>query len=282
MTSGPCTGAGLGLRPAHLLQVCAERPAVPWFEVHICNYLGGGLNRALLTEIGQQYPVSFHGVNLNLGGVERLDGDYLRLLRQAVDELQPALVSEHACFCAHDGQHFHDLMPIPYTEEAVRHVGGRIRQVQDALGRRILIENISRYYTYSRSSLSEAQFLSALVEETGCALLLDINNAWVNQCNLGEDVWQFVSGLPLDSVGEVHLGGFSIQEGWLIDTHDAEPSAEVWRHFTTFCELQADIPCLIEWDSGLPPLASLLGLQQKAEDIMRQTASHARQLADTA
>ena len=255
---------------------------MPWFEVHICNYLGGGLNRALLREIGQHYPLSFHGVNLNLGGMERLDGDYLRRLRRAVDDLQPALVSEHACFCAHDGQYFHDLMPVPFTEEAVRHMGARIRQVQDSLGRRILIENISRYYIYADSTLSEAEFLSALVQETGCGLLLDLNNAWVNHCNLGENLWQFVRDLPLHSIGELHLGGFSVQGDWLIDSHDNEPCEEVWHFFASFCELQPDIPCLIEWDSGLPPLTRLLELQHRAQEMLDQTVASIPALAETA
>ena len=139
-----CRGAGLGLRPAHLHEVCRAEPAIPWFEVHICNFLGGGLNRALLQRIGERYPLSFHGVNLNLGGVDELDRSYLQRLRRAVAEFQPALVSEHACFTAHQQHYFHDLLPVPYTDEAVLHMAARIRQVQDCLGRQILIENISR------------------------------------------------------------------------------------------------------------------------------------------
>ena len=144
MDQSLCRGAGLGLRPAHLREVCLEQPDVPWFEVHICNYLGGGLNRALLHQVAESYPLSFHGVNLNLGGVDPLDRAYLQKLKRAVDDFQPALISEHACFTAHGGHHFHDLLPVPYTGEAVKHMASRIRQVQDALGRRILIENARR------------------------------------------------------------------------------------------------------------------------------------------
>ena len=263
-----CRGAGLGLRPAHLHEVCRAEPAIPWFEVHICNFLGGGLNRALLQRIGERYPLSFHGVNLNLGGVDELDRSYLQRLRRAVAEFQPALVSEHACFTAHQQHYFHDLLPVPYTDEAVLHMAARIRQVQDCLGREILIENISRYAVYGESRLSESQFLSAVCQEADCGLLLDLNNAYVNQCNLGEDLNDFVGGLPLSRVGEVHLAGYSVREGRLLDTHSTAPSAAVWDHYRDFCELCPGVPCLIEWDSNLPPLQELVAQQAKAQDIL--------------
>jgi hypothetical protein len=240
--------------------------------VHICNYLGGGLNRALLREVREHYPLSFHGVNLNLGGVEKLDTDYLRRLKNAADELQPAMVSEHACFSAGNGQYFHDLMPVPYTAEAVCHMAARIRQVQDLLDRQILIENISRYYRYPDAELSESEFLSALCEESGCGLLLDLNNAWVNQCNLGENLWDFIAGLPRERIGEIHLAGYSVQGDLLIDTHSCEPSDEVWDSFRQFCELNPTVPCLIEWDSNLPPQEELMVLQRRAADIMNQAS----------
>jgi uncharacterized protein (UPF0276 family) len=263
-----CRGAGLGLRPAHLYNVCRDEPAVPWFEVHICNFLGGGLNRALLRRISERYSLSFHGVNLNLGGVDTLDTGYLQKLKGAIDELQPALISEHACFNTHQQHYFHDLMPIPYTEEAVANMAARIRQVQDYLGRRILIENISRYYCYTESQLSEGEFLSAVCEEADCGLLLDLNNAYVNQCNLGEDLNDFVSALPLSRVGEIHLAGYCEQDGLLIDTHSTAPCSAVWDHYRDFCELCPDIPCLIEWDSDLPSLPELIEQQLKAQRII--------------
>jgi uncharacterized protein (UPF0276 family) len=273
VTASFCRGAGLGLRPPHLHTVAREQPAVPWFEVHICNYLGGGLNRALLREISEQYPLSFHGVNLNLGGVDPLDENYLELLRRAVEELQPALVSEHACFTSLRGHHYHDLLPVPYTWESAMHMAARIKQVQDVLGRQILLENISRYRSYGESSLSEGEFLSIVCEEADCGLLLDLNNAWVNQCNLGEDLWQFVETLPLDRVGEIHLAGYSVQDGLLIDTHSAPPDDVLWEHFTRFTELRSDIPCLIEWDSKLPPLEDLMLLQARAQAIIDRVTS---------
>jgi len=269
-----CRGAGLGLRPAHLHEVRLDLPDIPWFEVHICNYLGGGMNRTLLREISEHYPLSFHGVNLNLGGVEPLDADYLRRLKAVVNELQPALVSEHVSFGAHSGQYFHDLLPVPYTDEAVHHIASRIRQIQEVLERQVLVENISRYYSYEQSQLSESEFLGALCEEANCGLLLDINNAWVNQCNLGEDLWNFILGLPLERIGEIHLAGYSVQGGTLIDTHDNEPCEQVWEYFERFCELEPGIPCLIEWDSKLPPLRQLMTLQARAQKIMNREAQY--------
>jgi uncharacterized protein (UPF0276 family) len=270
----PCRGAGLGLRPAHLHEVCTESVATPWFEVHICNYLGGGLNRALLHQVAERYPLSFHGVNINLGGTEPLDKDYLQRLNSAVREFQPALVSEHACFTMHGGQYFHDLMPVPYTRAAVTHLASRIQQVQDTLQRPILIENISRYFSYPESDMDEAEFLAAVCAQTDCGLLLDLNNAYVNQHNLGEDLAEFVKKLPLERIQEVHLAGYSEQDGLLIDSHNAAPCAALWNYFAEFCELKPGVPCLIEWDSDLPPMTELLQLQHKAQDIMDQASAN--------
>ena len=271
MRPDDCRGAGLGLRPAHLHEVCRGQPAVPWFEVHICNFLGGGLNRALLHRVADSYPLSFHGVNLNLGGTDPLNEHYLDKLRIAVDEFQPAMISEHACFTAHEGLHFHDLLPLPYTLEAAGHLASRISQVQDRLRRPILIENISRYHAYPDSELSEGEFLSAVCQQSGCGLLLDLNNAYVNQCNLGLDLMEFIHSLPMEQVQEVHLGGYSRQGDLLIDSHGCAPCPAVWDYFAAFCELKPDVPCLIEWDNALPPFAELLELQVKANKIMGES-----------
>lgn len=270
MSKQECRGAGLGLRPPHLREVIKHSPTIPWFEVHICNYLGGGLNRALLHQVRERYPLSFHGVSLNLGGEDALDRVYLQKLKQAVDEFEPALISEHACFTAHQGHFFHDLMPIPYTLEAVKHMAKRIQIVQDFLGRRILIENVSRYFSYSESDLSESQFLHAVCNEADCGLLLDLNNAYVNQHNLNEDLDEFVRQLPAERIGEVHLAGHSERDGWLIDTHSDEVSQAVWAHYAKFCASHPNIPCLIEWDSNLPTFSSLVQQQVKAQQITSQ------------
>lgn len=267
MTAIGCKGVGLGLRSPHLREVLRDAPDVPWFEVHICNYLSGGMSRALLEQIGERYPLSFHGVNLNLAGIDPLDTEYLKRLKVAVDAFNPALVSEHACFNTHQGHFFHDLLPVPFTEEAVFQLSARVTHVQDVLGRTILIENLSRYFTYDQSEMSEGQFMAAVCQEAGCGLLLDLNNAYVNQVNLGESLDQFIDELPLEKVGEVHLAGFTEQDGMLIDTHGAPVCDEVWKAYTRFCELRPDVPCLIEWDNNLPSLQTLMRQRDIAQAI---------------
>lgn len=265
------TGAGVGLRSPHLQEIIRDKPVIPWVEVHICNYLGGGLNRMLLHKIRENYPLSFHGVNLNLGGVDPLDQVYLLKLRQAINEFKPALVSEHVCFTSLKGHHFHDLLPIPYTTVALKLMAERIDQVQTLLARPILIENVSRYIHLPESEMSEAEFIAELSEETGCGILLDINNAYVNQKNLGIDINEFLSCLPMNKVGEIHLAGFSeTEDGWLIDTHGSPINESVWQHYRQLCKDYPDIPCLIERDNNLPSLAELLHEQAQAQYIIDQ------------
>ena len=267
-TSRHCQGAGIGLRPAHLHQVLRTLPMVPWFEVHSCNFLGGGLNRELLEQINQHYPLSFHGVNLNLGGVEPLDYDYLSRLRLAIDHFKPTLISDHACFTAHQQHFFHDLMPIPYTEQAATHMAERINEVQDFLGQRILLENVSRYFSYPESQLSEGEFLAHVCEQSQCGLVLDLNNAYVNFHNHGEDVDEFIAALPLNRVVEIHLAGHSKQDDMLIDTHNQSVSDAVWNIYRRSVELLPNTPSLIEWDSDLPDFSVLMEEQKKAADII--------------
>ena len=268
-----CSGVGLGLRPLHLTEVLRENPVVPWFEVHICNFLNHGLNHTRLYQIRQDYPLSFHGVNLNLGGNDRLDYDYLRKLKQAVDIYQPALISEHACFTTHHNHYFHDLMPIPYTSEAVANMTKRIATVQDILEREILIENVSRYFSYEESELSEGEFLATVCSEAKCGLLLDLNNAYVNQRNLNENLDDFIAQLPIAKVKEIHLAGYSEYEDILIDTHSAMVSDDVWECYRQFCTHNHAIPCLIEWDSNLPSLAVLMEQRSIAQQIVDQSGT---------
>jgi uncharacterized protein (UPF0276 family) len=265
-----CYGVGIGLRPTHLHDVLKTLPDIPWFEVHICNFLRGGLNRSLLHKIREHYPLSFHGVNLNLGGVTPLDMQYLGKLKRAVDELEPDLVSEHACFTAHDEHYFHDLLPVPFTDEAVTHMASRIRMVQDILEREILIENVSRYYQYENVTLTEGEFLSAVCEQSGCGLILDLNNAYVNEHNLSESLAQFVNDLPKDKVSEIHLAGFNKTEGQWIDSHSCEVSQDVWDLYKNYAEKFPHVPCLIEWDANLPALTVLQEQQRKAQSMSQQ------------
>ena len=266
-----CNGVGLGLRPLHLAEVIRQKPAVPWFEVHICNFLSRGLNHNQLYRIRQDYPLSFHGVNINLGGDDPLDYDYLSKLKEAVALYEPALISEHACFTTHRNHYFHDLMPIPYTAEAIENMAKRIVIVQDMLQREILIENVSRYFNYDESELDEGEFLASVCTEAECGLLLDLNNAYVNQYNLGENMDNFISRLPIERVKEIHLAGYSEYEDILVDTHGSAVSDDVWEHYRQFCAYNDTIPCLIEWDSNLPSLEVLMEQRLIAQQIVEQT-----------
>lgn len=270
-------GAGLGLRIPHIQHVLKEKPTVPWFEVHICNFLNAPLNRQLLHQVAMDYPLSFHGVNLNLGGIDPLNNDYLVALKKTVDEFQPALVSEHACFTALHDHHFHDLLPIPYTQQAIEHFSDRIEQVQDFLGREILIENISKYFQYPESTLSEAEFLAELCKRTGCKLVLDINNIYVNQINFADNselqLNHYLNSILYQCIGEIHLAGHSQSNGQLIDTHSCPISEDVWslyevflNHWDTQQDRTIDLPpCLIEWDSQLPDFSILEQERSRAE-----------------
>lgn len=256
---GLLTDIGLGLRTAHLQDVLREQPAVPWFEVHSCNYLGGGLNRALLRRIADHYPLSFHGVSLNLGGVAPLDLSYLKKLKLLVAECAPVLISDHACFTAHEGVHYHDLLPIPFSEAAVTHLVGRISQVQDYLGRQILIENLSQYYQYPESDMDEAEFLASVSQRSGCGLILDINNAYVNKQNFGADPYALFERLAHCDVQEIHLAGHQVLEnGLLLDSHDGPVSDPVLALFVEGLAVFPKVPCLIEWDTQLPSLTELV------------------------
>lgn len=271
----PCIGAGLGLRIPHIEYVLKNKPDIPWFEVHICNFLRGGLNQRLLKEVARHYPLSFHGVSLNLGGTDALDTDYLQRLKRMVDELNPMLISEHACFTALDGNHLHDLLPVPFTPAAITHFCDRIDQVQCFLGREILIENVSRYTTFKECVMSEADFLSEISHTTGCGILLDINNAYVNQQNLGESLDLFLAALPINNIAEIHLAGFSQQGTQLIDTHSSAVSEAVWNAYQQFTSRHPNIPCLIEWDNDLPDFLTLQQEQIKAQTIIDSVSKKA-------
>ena len=284
-------GAGLGLRIPHMQSVLASQPDVNWFEVHICNFLRAPLNRRLLASIAENYPLSFHGVSLNLGGSDELDSGYLKALKLAIDDFQPKLVSEHACFTAYQGQHFHDLLPVPYTREGVHHFVQRIDQVQNYLGRTILIENVSRYCGYLESEMSEAEFLADIASQTGCRILLDLNNIYVNQCNFPHDkhlqLEHYLEHIALQHIGELHLAGHSHQGDYLVDSHDCEVPESVWqllREFIVHWQQQRQEnrtnylpPCLIEWDNNLPEFSMLQHQGQLAQAFLNQ--AHASDVA---
>lgn len=257
----------MGLRIPHLRHVLEQKPRIPWFEVHSCNYLSHSPNRDLLLQVAEHYPISLHGVSLNLGGIDPLDLDYLRALRQLRDDTQALLVSDHVCFTTLNGQYYHDLLPVPFTLQGAQHLALRVEQVQEMLGQTILVENATRYYHYPESDMGEGEFLSSVCRQSGCDLLLDISNAYINQQNLGEPIRELLKQLPTEIIGEIHLGGYRQGEVGLVDSHDHPMSEEVWQLFEAIYPSMTHAPILIEWDSDLPSFDILELLQQRANGL---------------
>lgn len=287
-TPADIAGVGVGLRTPHIAELIAAAPTkrVPWLEVLTDNFLGsGGLDRQLLLKIRETYSLALHGVGLSLGSTEPLDWHYLKQLKQLARDIDSSWVSDHLAFVSHKGRHFHDLLPLPYTEEALKHLIDRVLQVQDYLGERILIENVSSYIACGDSELNEGDFLAALAEGSDCHLLLDINNAFVNQQNHGWDARELFRALPLGRVKEIHLAGFqrialpNAPKGEIenlpepstlcIDTHSRPVDPAVWQLYKDFMEShQQPIPTLIEWDKDIPSLSVLLAEARKASKIL--------------
>ncbi len=268
-------GFGLGLRPQHYDALLAGTARVDWLEILSENYLvEGGRPLWMLDRMVERWPVAMHGVSLNIGGSDPLDRDYLRALGRLVRRVRPGIVSDHLCWTRHRGVQFHDLLPLPQNEDTVRHVAARVRQVQDALGMPLALENVSSYLRFADDTLDEAQFLSAIVAETGGGLLLDVNNVFVNAHNHGFDAEAFLDRLPRDAVRQIHLAGHREDargSGLLIDTHDAPVSDGVWALYAAATRRFGDVPTMIERDDHIPPLAALL-----AElDIARSMAAPA-------
>lgn len=267
---GSVSGVGIGLRDPHFEQLMAGDHAVPWLELLADNFLArGGLPPRQLERIAESYPVTLHCVGMNLGGSDPVDWDYVDDIARIARLTGPALVSDHLCFTSHAGSHYHDLLPLPFSDEAVHHVAGRIGQIQDFLGRRLLVENVSAYLR-AEAPLSEAQFLAAVCAEADCGLLLDVNNLYVNQVNLGLDAAQALENLPLERVQEVHLAGFEDKGSYLIDAHNNPVSEPVWGLFTELLGRLPGVPVCIEWDNDIPELEVLLREARRAQGILEQ------------
>ena len=258
----PLHGFGLGLRPQHYDALLADAQGVDWLEVLSENYLvAGGRPRWMLDRMIERWPVALHGVSLNIGGSDPLDRDYLRALRGLVRHVRPAIVSDHLCWTRHGGVQFHDLLPLPQNDDTVLHVAARVRQVQDALGVPLVLENVSSYLRFAGDTLDEAQFLSAVVAESGCGLLLDVNNVFVNAHNHGFDAVAFLDRLPGHAIRQIHLAGHAPDaqgSGWLIDTHDAPVPEGVWQLYREAVRRFGAVPAMIERDDHIPPLDALL------------------------
>jgi uncharacterized protein (UPF0276 family) len=250
---------GIGLRAQHHSEIIARLPPVSWFEAHSENYLAsGGIHRRQLLQIRRHYDISLHGVGLSLGSSDPLNLDHLRGLCRLIDAVEPIFVSEHLSWGSIGGIYLNDLLPLPYTDEALRHLVARVSQVQEVLGRQILIENISSYLRYRCNEVPEWEFLSALAHESGCGLLLDVNNVYVNATNHGFDPYGFLQSIPVQAVREIHLAGHTVthidDREVLIDTHNTRVAPEVWRLYRAALHRFGPVPSLIEWDADIPEL----------------------------
>ena len=272
----PQLGFGLGLRPQYYPDILDGDPPVDWFEAITENYLvAGGLPLRQLDRIAERWPVVLHGVSLSIGGSDPLDRDYLAQAKKLADRVQPKWMSDHLCWSRHNGVQLHDLLPIPFNEETLRHVAARVRQVQDFLGRRFLLENVSSYVEWQSSTMTEWEFLAALAEEADCLLLLDVNNVYVSAHNHGFDADVFLAGIPADRVAQIHLAGHSNEGDLIIDTHDAPIVDPVFELYGRAMRRFGPVSTMIERDDNFPPFAELLG--ELAQ--VRQVAAAARQQA---
>ena len=265
------TKVGIGLRAPHYREIIANQPDIGWFEAHSENYFGdGGQALAMLRAIRADYQVSLHGVGLSLGSCDPLDMTHLHKLKRLVECIEPGFVSEHLSWSSIDGRFYNELLPLPYSEAVLRHVSARVEQTQELLGRKILIENVTAYVTFNDSSMPEWEFLNTLAKRTGCGLLLDINNVYVNSMNYDFNAQQFLEKINPGYVDEVHLAGFDVAGDILIDTHGARVNDSVWNLYARTMQRIGPRPTLIEWDNDIPALSVLLEEAGQAEQIMEQ------------
>jgi uncharacterized protein (UPF0276 family) len=261
-------GHGIGLRTRHYGLLLEEPPPVDWVEAISENFFSpGGRPLAVLEKVRRDVPVVLHGVSLSIGSTDPLSEPYLERLSALVRRIQPALVSDHLCWGSHGGRYVHDLLPLPYTEEALAHVVERVRAVQDRLGRQILLENVSSYVTFPDSTLTEWEFLAEVARRADCGILLDVNNVYVSARNHGFDPLDYLNGLPSERIGQIHLAGHTDKGTHLLDTHVGPTPEGVWELYRRTLLRHGPIPTLIEWDEGVPELPVLVAESRKARDI---------------
>ncbi len=268
---------GLGLRPEHYEEIAANPGRVSWFEALSENYMvSGGMPLNWLDRLRRDYPMALHGVSLSIGSIDPLDRRYLDDLKALVARVEPLWVSDHLCFTGLRGQNMHDLLPLPYTEEALDHVAERVMAVQDHLGRRLVLENVSSYVTYAASELTEWDFIAELARRADCEILLDVNNVYVSAFNHEFDAMDFLSALPKERVRQFHLAGHTHKGSHIIDTHDEPIVPDVWALYEQAVRLFPSVPTMIERDANFPPYAELLAELDQARRI---AASVTRQAA---
>ncbi|QFU24957.1 DUF692 domain-containing protein [Shewanella eurypsychrophilus] len=271
MVRGSLVGAGIGLRLPHVQQILAAgETEIPWFEVLADNWLvDGGLNKHMLAAIAERYPIVLHSVGLSVGGPNELDFSYLNQIKNLKQQTGALWYSEHASFSGNDNLKVPDLLPLPYTSEAVAHLSQRIKQVQDFMGERILLENVSTYVSCQFNEMTEGEFIAAVAREADCYLLLDINNAFVTSKNLNQDMQAFMDVIPVERVKQIHLAGFHDKGDYLLDAHNHPVDKRVWQAFKLFIAKHGHIPSMIEWDNDLPPLERLLAERTIAAEILQ-------------
>ena len=281
MSSKPAAGcgpipakAGLGLRFQHHQAVIDNKPALVWFEVHTENYMGGGAPLRDLDTVRRDYAISLHGVGLSLGSAEGLEPAHLARIRRVADRVEPGLISEHLSWSISGGVYLADLLPLPMTEEALAIVCRHVDQTQHYLRRRILVENPSSYLRFRHSTIPEWEFLAAVAACTGCGILCDVNNIYVSAANHGWDAADYLASLPASAIGEIHLAGHSVREleggrALRIDDHGSRVIPEVWQLYSEALSRFGPIPTLIEWDTNIPPLETLLDEAARADSLLK-------------
>ncbi|ABS09519.1 MNIO family bufferin maturase [Shewanella baltica] len=272
-------GFGLGLRTQHFDAVLNTEPDIDWFEVLSENYMvAGGKPRYYLKEIGERYPLVMHGVSLSIGSTDPLNMDYLKALKQLANEVQPQWISDHICWTSIHGVNSHDLLPLPYTEETVKHVAQRIKTVQDFLGRRILMENVSSYLSYQDSSMDEWEFVNTVAEAADCLILLDINNIYVSARNHNFNPLDYLNKINPKRVQQFHLAGHSDYGDYVIDTHDHDVPSSVWDLYCAALKRFGGISTMIERDANIPEFSALEAELTIARNIARDTLGEAHPL----
>jgi len=272
----PSLGHGIGLRSEHFSEFLEGNVPVDWVEAISENFFpAGGRPRAVLEAVRNKYPVVLHGVSLSIGGPDPLDKEHLKRLRELSSWVEPAWVSDHLCWGTHQGRYLHDLLPLPFTEESLEHVVARVEAVQEALGRQILLENVSSYLTFSESTLSEWDFLAEVAAQADCGILLDVNNIYVSARNHGFDAEAYLEGIPKERVGQFHLAGYQDKGTHLLDTHDSPVTDPVWALYQEALRRFGPKSTLIEWDENVPPLPRLLEESERARALEKAVRAEA-------
>ena len=262
-------GVGIGLRSCHYEHILQYKPNIPWFEVLSDNYMvDGGPPLKYLDAIVDLYPVTMHGVGLSIGSTDPLNQDYLKKLKRLASRIKPVFISDHLCWISVNKQYLHELIPLPYTQEAVNHVVERVQKVQDFLGQQLMLENLSSYFTYKESEMSEAEFLSAIANKADCHILLDVNNLYVNAQDLHFDPMEYIRALPKNRIKQFHLAGYTDRGEYLFDMHSEEIHPPVWALYKQAVKHFGKIPTLIEWDDHIPPFTTLEKEAIKSQEIL--------------